>query len=85
MGRDAKGPVIKSRERIADYVLCHLGKVASETSEITDDISEAMTHPHRNQNSESSLELWRKLARENIEYISQGLRDLRWLENESGV
>ena len=85
MNKDVKGPVIMSNRRIADYVLCHLGEVAGQTKEITDDIAEAITHPHRNQNSEPSLELWRKLARENIEYISQGLRDLRELENVNGV
>ena len=85
MRERAKGPVIKSRERISDYILCHLGEVAGQTKEITDDIAEALTHPHRNQNSESSLELWRKLARENLEYVSQGLRDLRELENVNSI
>lgn len=80
MNKDAKGPVIMSNRRIADYVLCHLGDVAKCTSEITDDIEEAIRHPHRNPNSEQSLELWRKLAREDIEYISQGLRDLKAFE-----
>ena len=77
--------IIKAIDRIQDYTLCHLGKVAAETSEITDDIEEALTHPHRNQNSESSLELWRKLATENLEYVSQGVRDFRELESMKGV
>jgi hypothetical protein len=85
MNEQTKRPAIKSRERIADYVLCHLGEVAANTSEITGDIEEVLTHPHRNPNSEQTLELWRKLARENIEYISQGLCDLREFENTDGV
>jgi hypothetical protein len=70
----------KSSKRISDYVLCHLGDTAATTTEITDDIEEILTHPHRNPNCESRLELARKLAKENLGYISQGLSDLRAFE-----
>ncbi|MGD1042190.1 MAG: hypothetical protein ABR913_03895 [Sedimentisphaerales bacterium] len=75
----------ETRQRIADYAICHLGETASKTAEITEDIAEMLTHPHRNPRNEPSLELWRKLARENIEYVSQGLRDLRELEKANSV
>jgi ABC-type phosphate transport system ATPase subunit len=72
----------KSSKRISDYVLCHLGDMAGCTTELTDDIEEILMHPHRNlsDGSESKLKIARKLARENLEYIAQGVKDLEVLE-----
>lgn len=69
-----------SNGRIADYVLCHLGSVAADTSEITDNIQELLTHPDRNTGSQPRLELARKLVKDNLTYLSQGLSDLRAFE-----
>jgi hypothetical protein len=77
--------IIKAIDRIEDYALCHLGEVAAQTKEITDDIAEALTHPHRNPNNESRLENCRKLAIENLEYLSQGVCDLRELQKMGSV
>ncbi len=72
-------------DRISDYVLCHLSDVAGGTTEITEQIEEMLIHPHRNTRNENSLKLWRKLAHENLAYISQGLCDLREFENTDGI
>jgi hypothetical protein len=85
MNKVEKGPVIMLKGRIVDYVLIHLGDMGSSTSEITDDIQELLAHPDRNAGIESRLEVCRKLAKENLAYISQGLCDLREFENTDGV
>jgi hypothetical protein len=77
-----------SKKRIADYAFLHLCNTAEEVGEIKDDIQELIMHPSRNPKSEQNeqrLEFCRKLAREKLEYVSQGLRDLREFENANGV
>jgi hypothetical protein len=88
MNKDVKGPVIMSNRRVADYAFLHLCNTAEEVGEIKDDIQELIMHPSRNLKSEQNeqrLEHCRKLAREMLEYVSQGLRDLRELENANSV
>lgn len=80
-----KGVAIMGKERISDYVLMHLGDVAAKTSEITGDIQELLTHPDRNTGIEPRLETARKLVRDNLVYLSQGLSDLRAFEAGSGA
>jgi len=75
--------IVVANSRIKDYVLCHLGEVAADANEITDDIRELIMHPSRNPKSEQNeqrLEYCRKLSRELLEYVAQGLKDLRAFE-----
>jgi len=69
--------------RIRDYVLCHLGEVARRTGELTDDITELLTHPGRQANPEGQLKLARMLARENLKFLARGFDDLCALEGEN--
>ncbi len=72
-------------QRIADYMLCHLSDVAGTATEITENIEEMLIHTHRTPRNEPSLKLWRELVKETLAYVSQGLCDLRELENAKGI
>ncbi|MGA2092749.1 MAG: hypothetical protein ABSH16_04990 [Sedimentisphaerales bacterium] len=92
MNTNAKGPVNMWNKRIADYALIHLGEMAATVGNITEDMTELLAHPDyihgdtqisREQieaNIEERLLNGRNRAREALDYIAQGVSDLRAFE-----
>jgi len=71
----------RTNKRIQQYVLCHLGQACEDVAELTRDILELTAHSSRNPSGpKERAETARALAREELEYIEQGTKDLRALE-----
>jgi predicted double-glycine peptidase len=82
----------ETRQRIADYALCHLGETAARVGNITEDMEEYLAHPDfvhggtqiteaklKAQNEERIIKC-RNRAMESLGYIAQGFNDLRAFE-----
>jgi len=69
----------EAKDRISEYVICHLGQAGEDLKELTDEIEELRAHPDRNSGVGKHLELLNKLAREKLDYIVRRTIDLAWL------
>jgi len=81
--------MIKSEQaakRLREYTVIHLaGGVAQETNEIAIELLENRAHPDRNPRPQERAEFLLKLAREKLDYIAQGVADLRELEKAGSL
>ncbi len=66
--------------RLRGYLTCHLAEQGEELSGLKDEIMENVSHPGRNNTPGERAEFLLKLAREKLDYIAQGVFDLRELE-----
>jgi hypothetical protein len=60
-----------------------MGKIAEEVADITNEIHELRAHPDRNYNVTKRLALLKKLVREKLSYLLQGIIDLQEFESQN--
>jgi len=71
---------IEAVMRLRRYLTCHLAEQGGELNDLKDEIMENIEHPDRNPKPDERAEFLLKLAREKLDYIAQGVKDLQELE-----